>query len=91
MTVKTAISADSAQLVRVLLNKLYGLSNVVAVRAVPVSMEGNGPVTKPADSTVQQVRALTDLARRIAQQKKQLQASQAMNGAQERMRDAAKL
>ncbi len=85
---KTSIKADSSNAARLLLLRLYGQGNVASVTAggAELAEAGAGQVM---DAGEQQVKALADQARRIAQQKRQLQARQGMAKAQERMRQAA--
>jgi hypothetical protein len=86
---KTTIQADTANAARLLLLRLYGQGNVAGVTAESAELAeaGTGQVM---DAGEQQVKALADQARRIAQQKRQLQARQGLAKAQERMRQASK-
>ena len=87
--IKTSIQADSSNAARMLLLRLYGQGNVASVTAAgsELAEAGAGQVM---DAGEQQVKALADQARRIVQQKRQLQARQGMAKAQERMRQASK-
>ncbi len=87
---KTTIQAQSSNAARLLLLRLYGQGNVASVTAggSELAEAGTGHVM---DAGEQQVKALADQARRIAQQKRQLQARQGLARAQERMRQASKL
>lgn len=86
---KTSIKADSSNAARLLLLRLYGHGNVSGVVVVSDDLHEAG-ASQSLDAGQQQVKALADQARRIAQQKRQLQAWQGMARAQERMRQASK-
>jgi hypothetical protein len=88
--IKTSIQAQSSNAARLLLLRLYGQGNVAGVTAAGAELAeaGTGQVM---DAGELQVKALADQARRIAQQKRQLQARQGLAKAQERMRQAAKI
>jgi len=72
---------------------LYGNGDVVGVGVASLSMKESGTVTKPTDSITHKAQALADQAHRTAQQKRPLQARQAMSRGEEQMRvrDEAKL
>ena len=86
---KTTIQADSSNAARLLLLRLYGQGNVASVTAAGVELAETG-AGQAMDAGEQQVKALADQARRIAQQKRQLQARQGLARAQERVRQSSK-
>ncbi len=59
---------------------------MVGVGVASLSMKESGTVTKPTDSITHKAQALADQAHRTAQQKKPLQARQAMSRGEEQMR-----
>jgi hypothetical protein len=87
---KTSIKADSSNAARLLLVRLYGHGNVSGVVVASGDLREAG-AGQSLDAGQQQVKALADPARRIAQQKRQLQARQGLARAQERMRQASTL
>lgn len=87
--IKTSIQADSAANARLLLLHLYGNNSVAGISTATATLEDAGASTKVMDAGEQQVKALADQARRIAQQKRQLQARQGLAKAQERMRQVS--
>lgn len=89
-TLKTTIQADNSYSARLLLLRHYGQGNVASVTAATVELAETG-AGQVMDAGEQQVKALADQARRIAQQKRQLQARQGLAKAQERMRQASKV
>jgi hypothetical protein len=74
---KTSIKADSSNAARLLLVRLYGHGNVSGVVVASGDLREAG-AGQSLDAEQQQVKALADQARRLAQQKRQLQARQGM-------------
>lgn len=89
-SIKTSITAETSTHARLLLQRLYGSGNVSSLSESSSELEEAGAGTKVMDSGNLQVKALADKAKQFTQQKKQLQAKQALTKAQEKMRDASK-
>ena len=88
--VKTTIDAESQQQATVLLVHLYGEGNVLSITQ-GMTEDGNmTEETKILSPQDLQVKALADKAKQATQQKKKIQATQAMLKAQEKMRDVSK-
>ena len=68
----------------------FGDNNVYGVTEVNEQVNELGEATETLTSQQLQVKALADKAKQATEQKKQLQARQAMTKAQEKMRDANK-
>ncbi len=90
MTARTTITADSVQQAKALLTRTYGDGNVLNINQVMAEDEEVTESTKTLSPQELQVKALADKATQATEQKKQLQARQAMQKAQEKMRDANK-
>lgn len=88
-SIKTSITAASSTHARLLLQRLYGSGNVSSLSESSSELEEAGAGTKVMDAGNLQVKALADKAKQFTQQKKQLQAKQALTKAQEKMRDAS--
>lgn len=89
-SIKTSITAESSTHARMLLQRLYGTGNVSSLTESLTELEEHGAETEVMDAGELQVKSLADKAKQITQQKKQLQASQALAKAQKKMRDASK-
>lgn len=89
-SIKTSITAESSTHARLLLQRLYGYSNVSSLSESSTELDEAGAGTKVMDAGDLQVKALADKAKQITQQKKQLQARQGLAKAQAKMRDASK-
>ena len=89
-SIKTSITAESSTHARLLLQRLYGSGNVSSLSESSSELEEAGAGTNVMDAGNLQVKALADKAKQFAQQKKQLQARQALAKAQTKMRDASK-
>ena len=90
MTARTTITADSVQQAKALLTRSYGDGNVLNINQVMAEDEEVTEATKTLSPQQLQVKALADKAKQATEQKKQLVARQAMQKAQEKMRDANK-
>ncbi len=90
ISIKTSITAENSSYARLLLSKLYGKGNVSNLSESSPEIEESGANYKTLTPQQLQVKSLADKAKQINQQKKQLQARQALAKAQEKMRDAAK-
>ena len=88
-SIKTSISAENSSHARLLLQRLYGSGNLFSLSESSSELEEAGAGTKVMDAGNLQVKALADKAKQLTQQKKQLQAKQALSKAQEKMRDAS--
>lgn len=91
VVIKTSIQADSSANARLLLLRLYGNNSVTGISAATATLEDAGASAQVTDAGEKQVKALADQARRISQQKRQLQARQGLAKAQERLRQASKV
>lgn len=89
-SIKTSITAENSAHARILLQKLYGNGNISILSEESIDLEEAGAGTKVLSSAELQVKSLADQETKIKQQKKQLQAKQALSKAQEKMRDAVK-
>lgn len=89
-SIKTSITAENSTHVRLLLQKLYGSGNVSNLSESSTELEEHGADTKVMDTGELQVKSLADQEVKIKQQKKQLQARQALAKARAKMRDATK-
>jgi hypothetical protein len=89
-SIKTSIDAESSSHARLLLQRLYGSGNISSLSESSSELEEAGAGTKVMDAGNLQVKALADKAKQFTQQKKQLQARQALTKAQAKMRDASK-
>jgi len=89
-SIKTSVTAESSTHARLLLQRLYGSGNVSSLSESSTELEEAGAGTEVIDAGNLQVKALADKAKQFKQQKKQLQARQALTKAQEKMRDASK-
>jgi hypothetical protein len=87
--IKTTITAENPSHARLLLSKLYGTGNVSNLSESSLEIEESGANSKTLTPQQLQVKSLADKAKQINQQKKQLQARQAMKKAQEKMRNAS--
>ncbi len=90
ISIKTSITAENSSYARLLLSKLYGTGNVSSLSESSPEIEESGATTMTLTPQQLQVKSLADKAKQINQQKKQLQARQAMKKAQEKMRVAVK-
>jgi hypothetical protein len=90
ITARTTITSDTLQQARAMLTRMYGDGNVLNITQLVSEDEEVSESTKTLSSQELQVKALADKAKQATEQKKQLQARQAMAKAQERMRDANK-
>ena len=88
ISIKTSITAENLAHARLLLQKLYGNGNISSLGEESIDLEEAVEGTKVLSSAELQVKSLSDQETRIKQQKKQLQAKQALAKAQEKMRDA---
>ncbi len=89
-TVRTTITADTLQQAKAMFTRIYGEGNVLTINQV---MAEDGEVTEGTEKLTPQqlqVKALADKAKQATEQKKQIVARQAMQKAQEKMRDANK-
>ncbi len=89
-SIKTSVTAESSTHARLLLQRLYGTVNVSSLSESSTELEEHGAGTKVMDTGELQVKSLADQEVRLKQQKKQLQARQALTKAQAKMRDASK-
>ena len=89
LLIKTTITAETSSHARLLLSKLYGTGNISNLSESSPEIEESGANTKTLTPQQLQVKSLADKAKQITQQKRQLQARQAMTKAQEKMRDAS--
>lgn len=89
-SIKTSITAESSTHARLLLQRLYGSGNVSSLSESSSELEEAGAGTKVMSAGELQVKSLADQEVKIKQQKKQLQARQALAKAQAKMRDATK-
>ena len=89
-SIKTSITAENSSHARLLLQKLYGNENISSLSEESKGLEEAGAGTKVLSSAELQVKSLSDQETKIKQQKKQLQAKQALAKAQAKMRDAVK-
>ena len=89
-SIKTSITTENSTHARLLLQKLYGSGNVSSLSESSTELEEYGAGTKVMDTGELQVKSLADQEAKLKQQKKQLQARQALTKAQEKMRNAAK-
>lgn len=90
MTARTRITADTLSHARAMLTRIYGENNVLGITQAMSEGEDVNEETKTLNAQELQVKSLADTAKRITQQRKQLQARQEMSKAQEKMRDASK-
>jgi hypothetical protein len=90
ISIKTSITAENSSYARLLLLKLYGTGNVSSLSESSSEIEESDATTKTLTPQQLQVKSLADKAKQINQQKKQLQARQALMKAQEKMRVAVK-
>ena len=89
-TVTATERTESLTFARQLFHHTFGDSNVHSVSEINEQFNELGEGTATQTSQQLQVKALADKAKQASQQKKQLQARQAMLKAQEKMRDANK-
>ncbi len=89
-TVTASERTESLSYARQIFQHKYGESNVFSLRELNEQINEIGEATQTKSSEQLQVQALADKAKQINQQKKQLQARQAMAKAQEKMREANK-
>jgi hypothetical protein len=90
VTARTTIRADTVQQAKLMLTRIYGDGNVLYINQVMSEDDEVTEGTKTLSPQQLQVKALADKAKQATEQKKQLQARQAMAKAQEKMRDANK-
>ena len=88
-SIKTSITAENSTHARLLIQKLYGAANVSNLSEAS-ELEEAGAGTKVMSASELQVKSLADQEVKIKQQKKQLQARQALTKVQAKMRDASK-
>jgi hypothetical protein len=89
-SIKTSVTAESSTHARLLLQRLYGTGNVSSLSESSSELEEAGAGTMVMSAGELQVKSLADQEVKIKQQKKQLQARQALAKAQAKMRDATK-
>ena len=89
-TVTATARTESLTFARQLLQHKFGDSNVHSVMEVNEQVNELGEGTTTLTPQQLQVKALADKAKQATEQKKQLVARQAMQKAQEKMRDANK-
>lgn len=88
---KTHVIADGVTEARLMLTRIYGDGNVLSITQFMSEDQYITEATKTLSPQELQVKSLSDKAKQITQQKKQLQANQAMLKAQEKMRDAKRM
>ena len=89
-SIKTSITAENSAHARLLLQKLEGNGNISSLSEESIDLEETGAGTNVLSSAELQVKSLSDQETKFKQQKKQLQAKQALAKAQAKMRDAVK-
>jgi hypothetical protein len=87
---RTIVTADSFQQAKLLLTRIYGDGNVLSINQMMNEDEEVSEGTQTLTPQQLQVKSLADKAKVATQQKKQLQARQAMQRAQAKMLDASK-
>ena len=89
MTARTTVTADTLPQARAMLTHIFGDGNVLNITQVMAEDEEVTEATKTLSPQELQVKALADKAKQATQQKKQIQARQAIAKAQEKMRIAS--
>jgi len=89
-TVTATERTESLTFARQLFQHKFGDNNIFSISELSERMDEIEEATQTLTPQQLQVKALADKAKQATQQKKQLQARQAMLKAQEKMRDATK-